>query len=876
MLPQPPLSRTKRPIALDGSGQPFSLNLSGSTHNGGESRSAENSSNDAWDSRRSGIYYAGGLREYRRELGGPKPVVSPLASSSQHQRLIPLQSRLMSSKGAEEPVSSQSTYQKHEKNPKPGGLAMLASKLLGKGSSSPGGADSIPDSRRNNQNMSEEKSFTHRFRGRWAKFGDNDGGDYFHGRSRSTDANDVATANQIGTPYNIKHDFHIGIDELDEVMEQLPGYFRNMVNTEFTSNLADSDDSHTNENMSLQTHMQLDKREDGQEFEFSLTGTTLPSDFGNFRSSRVFQKGVSTPIYEEMTQSKDSPTFEEKEETKLSKRSPRALSQDRDRERRFGGSHTKSINLKGQQGLVSEHKHRHESIKPQKKTHRPKRLGGDLGEGMNSSTTPTLYTPGSIGASSAKSAGHKYSTKSPQSAEVFFGPDDGRRSMEENCHYDSQRPHKAKHSIYADLGASTSTRSLPALQTSASPAEHHASQDSSEERANNNSAKHIAADKLGTSSLTSIVSSKKSYRYSNTSTGEQKQPKRYSRSSNTHSSVTPSVTPTTATTPVTQTFPTAKDKGEQSASATAVTAPTTTTTAAAKSTPQPPGSQYYNLELFAEGESGNLYSAQRIDSDAKFAIKKIPTNKLDRLKKLRYEVSMMQGVSCPEIVSFFDGFKVNDFFWVIYEYMDMCSLTDLFGGYPSLVLADNVIAYVSRSIFRALSYLHQKSIIHCDIRSDNVLINGKGEVKIADFSNGIKIDRDGNIKRATSGPVYWMAPEIPKGRGYSRKSDIWAAGAVVYEMVEGQPPYIEYPELKVVTLIKDNGLAPWSSANTISSTLKSFISKACNVDLDARYTADQMLKDEFLSADNVAEPTDLLKFVESVEALEDDEEDGDE
>lgn len=104
---------------------------------------------------------------------------------------------------------------------------------------------------------------------------------------------------------------------------------------------------------------------------------------------------------------------------------------------------------------------------------------------------------------------------------------------------------------------------------------------------------------------------------------------------------------------------------------------------------------------------------------------------------------------------------------------------------------------VIRDILRALTRLHRLSRIHRDIRSDNILLNLRGEVKLADFGHCAQLTSARPHRNSIVGTPYWMAPEVIKGQDYDSKVDIWSLGVVLLEMAEGDPPYVEHPPLKV-------------------------------------------------------------------------------
>ena len=86
-------------------------------------------------------------------------------------------------------------------------------------------------------------------------------------------------------------------------------------------------------------------------------------------------------------------------------------------------------------------------------------------------------------------------------------------------------------------------------------------------------------------------------------------------------------------------------------------------------------------------------------------------------------------------------------------------------------------------------------------RSDNILVNSRGEVKLADFGYAAQLTKGRTERDTVVGTPYWMAPELIRGHPYGVKVDVWSTGIMLMEMCEGEPPYMESPPLRALFLI---------------------------------------------------------------------------
>ena len=105
---------------------------------------------------------------------------------------------------------------------------------------------------------------------------------------------------------------------------------------------------------------------------------------------------------------------------------------------------------------------------------------------------------------------------------------------------------------------------------------------------------------------------------------------------------------------------------------------------------------------------------------------------------------------------------------------------------------DLSVAFVKYSLYQAalgIQSMHTRNILHRDIKSDNILCNRNGEIKLCDLGFGAMLSQDRNWRSTAAGTPSWIAPEIATGEAYNKGVDIWAFGCFAFELATGEPPF---------------------------------------------------------------------------------------
>ncbi|NXQ96502.1 SLK kinase, partial [Sagittarius serpentarius] len=167
-------------------------------------------------------------------------------------------------------------------------------------------------------------------------------------------------------------------------------------------------------------------------------------------------------------------------------------------------------------------------------------------------------------------------------------------------------------------------------------------------------------------------------------------------------------------------------------------------------------------------------------------------------------------------------------------------------------LTEPQIKVVCRQTLEALNYLHENKIIHRDLKAGNILFTLDGDIKLADFGVSAKNTRTIQRRDSFIGTPYWMAPEVvmcetSKDRPYDYKADIWSLGITLIEMAQIEPPHHELNPMRVLLKIAKSDPPTLAQPSKWSSDFKDFLKKCLEKNVDARWSATQLLQHPFVT-----------------------------
>ena len=208
------------------------------------------------------------------------------------------------------------------------------------------------------------------------------------------------------------------------------------------------------------------------------------------------------------------------------------------------------------------------------------------------------------------------------------------------------------------------------------------------------------------------------------------------------------------------------------------------------------------MSKLGAGGFAKVFLVKRLTDNAQFALKFMePKNDKERAL-IRNELAVM--TKCKDndnVIKCYDAYDYKSRLWFFLEFMDAGCLTPIVEERKGKI-PESVCAYILYHTLNGLYSLHRRNIVHRDIKSDNILINNNGDLKLADFGYAAQLTLERDNRTTKVGTVCWMAPELILGKtSYDAKVDIWSLGIFALELATGEPPYLDQPQMKVLQLI---------------------------------------------------------------------------
>ncbi|KAJ5075140.1 serine/threonine-protein kinase ulk3 [Anaeramoeba ignava] len=274
------------------------------------------------------------------------------------------------------------------------------------------------------------------------------------------------------------------------------------------------------------------------------------------------------------------------------------------------------------------------------------------------------------------------------------------------------------------------------------------------------------------------------------------------------------------------------------------------------------GNNFITTKLIGEGGFGKVYLGKTKDTNQICAIKEIDLNKnKERREKMIRELQIMKKIKHKNCIELFfiepKDYQNVDLIYVVMEYCDLGDLNGYLRTKSSISLEE--VKEIFGQIVLGLKYLSQKRIVHRDLKPKNILLQSNNNskfgytIKLADFGFARKIPKDDLEKSLEMeiqiGTPLYVAPEIFVNQSYSLKVDLWSLGAILYELITGNP-LIQYLSIKQIMFEFQNSTnksLPDSYLEKVPKECHDLVERLLTVDPNLRITREELYKHPFIS-----------------------------
>ena len=278
------------------------------------------------------------------------------------------------------------------------------------------------------------------------------------------------------------------------------------------------------------------------------------------------------------------------------------------------------------------------------------------------------------------------------------------------------------------------------------------------------------------------------------------------------------------------------------------------------------------LNVLGKGAFGTVYLSRKDGKNTYFATKQIDRTMADKpgfQKYFKNELLILKSLKHNNIVHLEDLKIDNKYYYIVMESSNGGSLTDCLKKYKQRnngkSFTEEIVQYLMRQIVSAIKYIHEKKIIHRDLKLDNIMVSFindsdknnlnmlRSTIKIIDFGFSIQLTQN-NLASSVLGSPINMDPSIlkelaNKGKkinhlGYDQKADIWSLGTICYELLIGQSVFNAETMNELVRKVESGN---YTLPTSVSSEIVSFLNGMLQYKGENRLSADELYRHPFLT-----------------------------
>jgi serine/threonine protein kinase len=260
------------------------------------------------------------------------------------------------------------------------------------------------------------------------------------------------------------------------------------------------------------------------------------------------------------------------------------------------------------------------------------------------------------------------------------------------------------------------------------------------------------------------------------------------------------------------------------------------------------------VQVLNTGGTATVYLGVDLFTGMPVAVKELKANmfKSEYVRnKFLEEANQYLYLEHPNIVRLHDFIITDESHYLVMEYVDGKNLFDYMSTVTGPMPMQNV-ALLFNEVLSALSYVHEKKLVHLDIKPSNIMLSTNNNVKLVDF--GITLDKSNQNKEKMMGSPAYMSPEQILEEEIDHQSDIYSAGIAMYELIMGKLPFQKCETREELFEAIKNNEMPKIQANNL-------LDQECEVEMN-RIFRKATYRDKGLRYQNCEEfQLDIIQFI---------------
>ncbi|XP_076813426.1 serine/threonine-protein kinase Nek1-like isoform X2 [Clavelina lepadiformis] len=258
--------------------------------------------------------------------------------------------------------------------------------------------------------------------------------------------------------------------------------------------------------------------------------------------------------------------------------------------------------------------------------------------------------------------------------------------------------------------------------------------------------------------------------------------------------------------------------------------------------------KYTKIKKIGEGSFGKAILVKHKETGHQYVVKEIGISKMKPKERneARKEVTVLSKMRHPNIVQYTESFEEDGHLFIVMEYCEGGDLYALINKQKGVFFSEQQVLSWFVQLCLALKHVHDRKILHRDIKTSNIFLTKSGSLKLGDFGIARVLNNTMELARTCIGTPYYLSPEICENKPYNNKSDVWALGCVVYETLTLKHAF-EAGNMKNLVLKIIRGSYP-PVPSRYSYDLRSLVSQLFRRNPRERPSINSILRKPFLSS----------------------------